>query len=171
MARYVAFLRGVMPTNAKMADLKRCFEAAGFTDVRTVLASGNIAFTAGSRSARALARQAEAAMATHLGKVFPAVVRPSTALRELLETDPFARFRPPAKAKRVVSFLREPPKAKLPLPIESDGVRILAQRGLEVFTTYEPSPRGPVFMSLIQKTLGTDVTTRTWETVRKCSQA
>ena len=31
--RYAAFLRGVMPMNVKMADLKKCFEAAGFTDV------------------------------------------------------------------------------------------------------------------------------------------
>src|SRR5258707_3906639 len=46
--RYAAFLRGVMPTNAKMPDLKRAFEAAGFTDVRTVLASGNVVFSARS---------------------------------------------------------------------------------------------------------------------------
>jgi len=31
--RYAAFLRGVSPMNAKMADLKRAFEAAGFTDL------------------------------------------------------------------------------------------------------------------------------------------
>ena len=29
MPRHVAFLRGVMPTNAKMPDLRRAFEAAG----------------------------------------------------------------------------------------------------------------------------------------------
>jgi len=29
------------------------------------------------------------------------------------------------------------------------------------------SPRGPVFMRLIEKTFGADVTTRTWDTVRK----
>jgi hypothetical protein len=42
MRRYVAFLRGVNPMNAKMAELRRCFETAGFTDVRTVLSSGNV---------------------------------------------------------------------------------------------------------------------------------
>jgi hypothetical protein len=30
-----------------------------------------------------------------------------------------------------------------------------------------PSPRGPVFMSLIKKNFGEDQTTRTWDTVRK----
>jgi uncharacterized protein (DUF1697 family) len=34
--RYAAFLRGVMPTNCKMPELKRAFEDAGFKDVKTV---------------------------------------------------------------------------------------------------------------------------------------
>ncbi len=46
MPRHVAFLRGVSPTNARMPDVQRCFEAAGFTAVRTILASGNVAFDA-----------------------------------------------------------------------------------------------------------------------------
>lgn len=36
---------------------------------------------------------------------------------------------------------------------------------------YLPSSRGPVFMTLIQKTFGENVTMRTWDTVRKCSSA
>jgi uncharacterized protein (DUF1697 family) len=46
MRRYAAFLRGVMPTNAKMSDLVKAFEAAGFEDVKTVLSSGNVVFSA-----------------------------------------------------------------------------------------------------------------------------
>lgn len=46
MTRYVAFLRGVSPQNAKMPALKACFEAAGFEHVRTILGSGNVAFDA-----------------------------------------------------------------------------------------------------------------------------
>jgi len=56
MHRYVAFLRGVNPMNARMAELRRCFETAGFTDVRTVLSSGNVAFGAPAKSDTALAR-------------------------------------------------------------------------------------------------------------------
>jgi uncharacterized protein (DUF1697 family) len=36
--------------NASMPALKACFEAAGFTDVRTLLSSGNVAFDARSAS-------------------------------------------------------------------------------------------------------------------------
>ncbi len=32
--------------NAKMLELKSCFEAAGFTDVKTMLSSGNMVFSA-----------------------------------------------------------------------------------------------------------------------------
>jgi len=34
-----------------------------------------------------------------------------------------------------------------------------------------PGPRGPVFMSLLEKTFGTHITTRTWDTIEKCAKA
>jgi uncharacterized protein (DUF1697 family) len=171
MPRYVAFLRGVSPTNAKMPELRRCFEGAGFTDVKTVLSSGNVVFSARTASEAALERRAEAAMARQLGHAFYTIVRPTSALAKLLEADPFAAFRLPANAKRVVTFLREPHPSDLALPIEVDGARILAMDGREVFIAYVPSPRGPVFMTLIEKTFGRNVTTRTWDTVKKCAAA
>jgi len=171
MTRYVAFLRGVSPMNAKMADLKRCFEAAGFTEVKTVLSSGNVVFSARAAAASTLEHKAEAAMAKEMGRTFQTIVRPVRALHELLEADPYAAFRLPANAKRVVTFLREAHTAELSLPLEVDGARIVAMNGREVFTAYVPSPRGPVFMTLIEKTFGTDVTTRTWETISKCAAA
>lgn len=127
MARYAAFLRGVMPTNCKMPALKAAFEAAGFTEVRTLLASGNVVFTA--RTA-------------------------SSALRRILETDPYKSFPKRPQAKR----------------IELDGARILALRPGVIFSDYMPNPKGPVFMTLIEKTFGKEVTTRTWDTVAKCAR-
>ena len=53
------------------------------------------------------------------------------------------------------------------LPIERDGARILHIEDREVFSAYLPTPRGPVFMTLIQKAFGEEVTTRTWDTVKK----
>jgi uncharacterized protein (DUF1697 family) len=155
--------------NAKMPALKRCFEAAGFTNVKTVLSSGNVAFDAAAKSEAALTRAAEAAMKEHLDRSFLTVIRSTRQLQQLLDDDPYAEFRVPAAAKRVVTFLRQAPRATLALPIEVDGARILAVRGREVLTAYVPSPRGAVFMTLIEKTFGTDVTTRTWDTVRRCA--
>ena len=160
-----------MPTNARMADLRRCFEEAGFNDVRTVISSGNVIFSARRKSEIALARQAEAAMEKRLGRAFYTIVRPVSGLRTLVESDPYAAFSLPADAKRIVTFLREPHRVRLSLPFEADGLHILATTGREVLSAYLPNPRGPAFMKLIEKTFGVDLTTRTWDTVRKCATA
>jgi uncharacterized protein (DUF1697 family) len=170
MARYAAFLRGVMPMNCKMPALRAAFEAAGFTDVKTVLGSGNVVFDAGSTSEQALEQRAEAAMHEHLGQAFFTIVRPIEHLRQLLATDPYKRFKVSPKAKRIVTFLRGRPKAKIALPVELDGARILAMKDREIFSAYLPNPKGPVFMGLIQKTFGKDQTTRTWDTVAKVAR-
>ena len=158
MPRFVAFLRGVMPTNAKMADLKAAFARAGFKNIKTVLGSGNVVFDAPSSARTSLARKAESAMQEHLGRSFPIIVRPVKALEALLASDPYARFRLPPNAKRVVTFLRAAQKARL--PVELRGARVLAMTKREAFSAYTPTPHGPVFMTLIEKTFGKDVTTR-----------
>ena len=170
MPRYAAFLRGVMPTNCKMPALKAAFEAAGFTGVKTVLGSGNVVFDARSSSEEALQQKAEAAMQDQLGHAFLTIVRPIEQLREILESDPYRAFKLSPKAKRIVTFLRGRPKAKIRLPVELDGARILAMKDGEIFSAYVPSPKGPVFMTLIAKTFGKDLTTRTWDTVAKVAR-
>ncbi|MGQ0714916.1 MAG: DUF1697 domain-containing protein [Gemmatimonadaceae bacterium] len=170
MPRYAAFLRGVSPMNARMPDLKKAFEVAGFEDVKTVLSSGNVVFTAPKSSDASLQMKAEAAMEKRLGHSFLTIVRSVDFLRDMLESDPYKSFRLPPEAKRIVTFLREKPTKKLALPIEMDGSRILLMKGGEVFATYLPNPRGPVFMTLIEKTFGKAVTTRTWDTVTKVAR-
>jgi uncharacterized protein (DUF1697 family) len=169
MPAFAAFLRGVSPMNCKMAELKACFEACGFTEVRTVLSSGNVVFGARSGTEAVLSRRIEQEMQKRLGRTFLTILRPVDALRRLLEEDPYADFRVPANAKRVVTFLREPWTAKLKLPIERDGARILSLSGAHVFTAYLPNPGNPVFMTLLQKTFGEQQTTRTWETLARVS--
>src|SRR3989442_11219574 len=167
MPRYAAFLRGVSPMNAKMPELKQVFESAGFTDVKTILSSGNVVFSARGASETALERKAEAAMMQRLGHAFLTFVRPLDALREMLASDPYRAFRLNPAAKRIVTFLREPPASQLALPIEFEGARILSVKGREVFSAYVRNPKGPVFMALIEKTFGKELTTRTWDTVAK----
>jgi len=171
MPRYAAFLRGVSPMNAKMPALKRAFETAGFTEVKTVLSSGNVVFDARRASDSSLQRKAEAAMRETLGSSFLTIVRPVEMLQEMLVSDPYRAFRLHGSAKRIVTFLREEPAASPTLPIELEGARLLALRGREVFSAYMPSPKGPVFMTLIERTFGKEVTTRTWDTVSKVARA
>jgi hypothetical protein len=39
-----------------------------------------------------------------------------------------------------------------------------------VFGDYLPTPKGPVFMTLIERMFGKEVTTRTWDTVSRVAQ-
>jgi uncharacterized protein (DUF1697 family) len=171
MPRYVAFLRGVSPLNAKMPELKRCFESAGFEDVRTLLSSGNVAFSTKATKEAQLARKAEAAMQVHLPKAFATFVRNSSHLRDLVDSNPFKSFRLKSTAKPVVTFLPATLVRPPQLPIALDGARIHELRGLDVLSSYIPGPRGPVFMALLERTFGKNITTRTLETVRKCAWA
>jgi uncharacterized protein (DUF1697 family) len=160
MTAYAALLRGISPMNAKMKDLVRAFEKQGFEDVATVAASGNVVFRAKGGVAH-VAKRAQAATA------FMTFVRPIAELQKLLASDPFAKLRVPADAKRVVTFLHERPARPPKLPIELEDATIYKLIGRELLTAYIVQPGNPVFMTLIEKTFGKDVTTRTWDSVAR----
>jgi uncharacterized protein (DUF1697 family) len=171
MPTYAAFLRGVSPLNAKMSELRKCFEAAGCTNVKTVLGSGNVVFETRSKSQPALERQLEAAMEKDLGRVFATTLRSIDELAALVASDPYKAFRLATDSKRIVTLLHAKPRSRIKLPIELDGARILCVKGTDIFSAYVPSAKGPVFMSLIEKTFGKELTTRTWDTIAKVVKA
>lgn len=171
MPRFIALLRGVSPMNLKMSDLKQCLESAGFTEVKTLLSSGNVAFSASRGTEAVLARKIEGLLRKELARSFPVTVRSVEHLRKLLASDPYKKHPVRPGAKKVVTFLWSAPSAQLALPMELDGATIHEVRDIEAFSSYVRTPKGPVFMRLLQSTFGTEQTTRTWETVRKCSVA
>jgi uncharacterized protein (DUF1697 family) len=157
--------------NAKMSELRMAFESAGFTDVRTVLSSGNVVFTSRAASEDSLERKAERAMTKSLGRSFLTIVRSIDALRAMLESNPYAGVRLTPRTRRTVSFLREKPTAKPALPVRLRDASIVALVGKEIYSTYIPGDRGPDFMTLIEKTFGKEITTRTWESVTKVARS
>lgn len=60
-----------------MPELRACFESAGFTNVRTVLSSGNVAFDSPLANPADIESRAEASMGKTLGQAFYTVVRSS----------------------------------------------------------------------------------------------
>jgi uncharacterized protein (DUF1697 family) len=171
MPRYVAFLRGVSPLNAKMPELKVAFESAGFTRVRTVLSSGNVVFDSEHTDQAAIEAIAENSTSTGAGQAFFTIVRSIQELESVLAADPYAEHGIPAEAKRVVSFFREPSQPRIALPLAQDLASVFLVRGREAYTAYIPVDKGPVFMTLIEKAFGKKVTTRTLETVARCAAA
>lgn len=156
--------------NCSMPALKKCLEKAGFTNVVTVLSSGNVVFDARSASLATLEKKVEAALAADMKRAFPTLVRSLDDLTALLESEPYRGMRLSPGSKRVVTFLRRPPKPAPKLPIELDGAKIVRLTGTEVFSAYVTGPKGPVFMTLLEKTFGKDITTRTWDTVTKLTK-
>lgn len=109
-------------------------------------------------------------MKGRLGQAFLTIVRPIDRIQALLASDPYRAFRLSPAAKRIVTFLRDEPRSTVLLPIELDGARLLSLIGRELFSAYLPSPKGAVFMSLIERTFGKELTTRTWDTVGKVAR-
>jgi uncharacterized protein (DUF1697 family) len=91
MPEYIAFLRGMNVGNRriKMDALRSQFVEMGFDDVATFIASGNVLFTAGSKSETKLVRQIERHLAEALGYKVPTFIRTRKELAEVLAFRPF----------------------------------------------------------------------------------
>lgn len=158
--------------NASMPELVKAFEAGGFADVKTVLASGNVNFSSKPKALKTLQGLCERAMEQHARRSFLSIVREMNEIEALLASNPYAPFELAQGSKRVVTFLREPPTAAPKLPLGQGSARILLCRERAVFSAYVPNlDDASRFMRLIERTFGKDVSTRTWETLVKIVKA
>lgn len=91
MTRYAAFLRGVNVggVNVKMADLAAAFHAAGFDDVRTILASGNVVLTAAGE-AQTVRTTAETTLRREFGYDAWVLVYDVATVQSIVDNYPFA---------------------------------------------------------------------------------
>lgn len=91
MTRYIALLRGVNVggITVKSAPLAGVFRELGFTEVRTVLASGNVVFETSSSNRAALKRRIEQALADAFGYDAWIVLTTVDHVREVVDAFPF----------------------------------------------------------------------------------
>jgi uncharacterized protein (DUF1697 family) len=93
MSTYVALLRGINVGKAKriaMADLRALLGDLGYTDVATLLNSGNVVFKASTGTPKKLAADISAAIATRLGIEVPVIVISARVLALIARENPFA---------------------------------------------------------------------------------
>lgn len=92
VSRYVVFLRGVNVggVNLKMADVATALTDAGFTAVKTILASGNVLLDSTS-SAATIRTKTEAALRDTFGYDAWVLVYPAAQLAIISAGFPFAR--------------------------------------------------------------------------------
>jgi uncharacterized protein (DUF1697 family) len=92
VTRYVAFLRGVNVggVNLKMADVAAALTGAGFDDVSTVLASGNVLLSSAA-GVRTVRTTAETALRDAFGYDAWVLAYAVTELRKISDAYPFER--------------------------------------------------------------------------------
>ena len=101
-----------------MPALRGEFEALGYSDVSTFIASGNVVFTASGR-ATALERAIEARLGETLGYEVPTFVRTPAELTKVTSAAPFRSA--PSGSTYLVGFLRDAPPARTVHAIEALG--------------------------------------------------
>lgn len=174
MAKYVAFLRGVNVGGVivKMDRLKKSFEALAFTEVKTLLASGNVLFTAPSTSESTLVNKIEKKLAADFGREIGVLVRKIEELQRLAAADPFAEIKITPQTRLFVTFLSEKNKSSLKIPYETPdkNCRIIRANDREVCSVLT-SYRTVDLMSMLEKEYGRKVTTRNWNTIEKILKA
>jgi uncharacterized protein (DUF1697 family) len=110
---FVALLRAVNVGGTgklPMSELKAMCEAAGFTEVRTFIASGNVIFRSANSEAQIKAAL-EAGLKAYAGKPIGVLVRTAAELAAVLKANPF----PEAAPNRTVAIFlhRRPPATAL----------------------------------------------------------
>ncbi|MFZ3180068.1 MAG: DUF1697 domain-containing protein [Methylocystis silviterrae] len=110
MPIYIVLLRAVNVGGTgrlPMAELKAICEAAGFAQVQTYIASGNVIFNSGMSAVQVKAAL-ESRLKAYAGKPVGVVVRTATEMIAVLKTNPFPKAAP---NRTVTIFLDDPPPA------------------------------------------------------------
>jgi uncharacterized protein (DUF1697 family) len=157
LATWVALLRAVnlgRRNKVPMAALRGALETAGYCDVRTVIASGNVVF---SRRTKPTARALESLIADEFGVRTTVLLRSAAQIRKLRDARPFA-------GNAYVAFLASRPKSLK----EIEGLDAFVVVGGDLVLHF---PHGYAAAQLtgavIEKRLGVEATVRNWNTVEK----
>ena len=166
----VAFLRGINVGRAKrvaMADLRKLLGDLGFTQVRTVLNSGNVVFGAGTVAPAEAAARIEEALVLKLGVAARVTVLSASQFDELIAQNTLA---PPADASRLLALVLNNPadvQRLAPLLQQPWQPEALA---LGQWAAYAWCPDGVLASRLVAALgvlLGDGVTSRNWATMQK----
>jgi uncharacterized protein (DUF1697 family) len=170
---YVAFLRGINVGGHKLISkdaLIGAFEAAGFTEVRTVIQSGNVLFCSPEKNRAKLTKAVEAALHKATGHEVPVMIRTRAEIAALVKSDPFGKDKEKPRTLAYVAFLEsEPAQDKLEKLLarqtEDDRIEV---RKLELIhlLTRDPGQMG-FSTDFVEKDLKLKATVRNWNTVTK----
>lgn len=168
---YAAFLRGINVggnTLIKMEDLRKAFESYGYRDVKTVLASGNVLFSAPEENTTALSKSIALKLKETFKHDILVIVRSIGELRELDARQPFKDIEITPRTRLFVTFISENKNQHdTSSPSMNDGFQIIRISDDTICSVldYQPGVDAVLMMSKIEKEFGKKVTTRSWNTI------
>src|SRR5262245_23148909 len=115
MSMHVALLRAINVgghNTVAMSDLCGLLEDLGFTDVKSLLQSGNLVFQSERRPDAALERLLEAETAARLGVSPDYIIRSAAQWKNVIARNPFPEEAISDPSHLVVVFLKTAPPAK-----------------------------------------------------------
>jgi uncharacterized protein (DUF1697 family) len=169
LTAYVALLRAVNVGGTgklPMSDLKALCEAAGFTKVKTYIASGNVVFEAAMTEAE-VATALDKKLTAYAGKPVGVMVRTAAEMMAVLEANPF----PDAPPNYTVAIFLEkkPVKDVLDGVVAPDGEEVrLGKR--EIYVHY-PNGQGRSKLKLPAAKAGTARNINTVGTLARMASA
>jgi uncharacterized protein (DUF1697 family) len=171
MARQIALLRGVNlgPVNrVPMPALRELLTQAGYEDVRTLVASGNIVLTT-RRKPETVARDIQKRIKDAMGVDTPVVMRTRAELAEVLARDPLGDLVTEPRRYQVTFLDVEPPDATVKqLEALDTGDERFVVVGREIYTWHPNGIQNSALAKLLAgRTLGVTATARNWNTVTK----
>jgi len=172
LTTYVALLRGINVGGKNMLpmkDLCAMFGAAGCSEVRSYIQSGNVIFKADPGGAAQLPELITAQIAERFGHRPPVILRTVEQLREVVNNNPFLQAGAGEETLHVMFLANRPDPARVEtLDPNRSPPDAFAVRGQEI---YLQLPRGVADTKLsnayFDSKLATISTGRNWRTVLK----
>jgi len=172
MATYVALLRGINVGGNKMiamAELRAALTKAGFSNVRTLLQSGNVVLDAGASSPAKLESQLEAEVKKRFSLEVEFHVRSPAEWAAVIEANPFAAEAKADPSHLLVTFYKTPlDKAKVKAAQAAIvGPERLHAEGRHLYMVFPEGIGRSKATIVVGKVLGPSGTARNWNTVQK----
>jgi uncharacterized protein (DUF1697 family) len=171
----VALLRSInLGSHKKVAmdDLREVLTELGFSDVRSVLQTGNVTFQSQSRTTAQLERLLETEVDKRLALQTDFFVRTGDEWKSVVSHNPFREEARRDPAHLVVVFLKDAPDASQVKALQAaiTGRERVGAHGKQAYIVYPDGiGRSRVTSSLIERKLATRGTGRNWNTVLKIS--
>jgi uncharacterized protein (DUF1697 family) len=172
MPRYFALLRGINVGNhlVKMEVLRKVFVSMGFTNVETVIASGNVVFESSESPDRKLEETIERALKDALGYEVATFLRSVPEMTSVLKQQPFNLAGLDSEVVVYAAFLRSKPSATLrkALSVLNTEINELRVKNREVYwLRRERGKDSELFSVRFGKILGSETTVRNMNTVKR----